>query len=573
MATSYMINTVMLLALTHCPQHVLGSNAFLSTNNTLMSGKAFKEDIMNAMGSMLGCGGEHDPEEVAAISSTLTPMWRTIPKTNGRIDRRSLRYLVHRYFMQTSSLLVRGFEPSRTTDDSHWGAVDVLSQMVPAYVESVLESQHSTLNGFSLKDAVDMVVTLDQLIFDSESKLLEEVYKLQRKSTAQSLSYHGLIEVLGSYMVKWMIEASPEDHARLYANKTLAAEVLPHYREIMDFAKGRIKSFQYKRQLPTGKKGSGKDAFNTRFSFVDAHKIAGGITRSFQSYWQAQCETMKDQLVDMDSHSTGRVPLSKFYGTALDTDWRFGESEAYLRELGALDESSSWRGAQVIIPNYLQATSNCIVSTSHYLVCCVNECENIMGEIEVAIDAPTALPEALLEVVGGMTSQTSLDNDEPAHLSKEMRRQLEQIAKNSGGRVPLHGRLFAQWLHYVFPRECPYPHKAGAVTSTTPSEYGQEFAASTDDMMKYALNKDSADIPVSVGKEELQWMSQWSEDEELMVDYSSELPSSWSQSILVIFGLLCAVAGLSGGALQLNSKSGKAATGFAGNSASHAHWV
>ena len=31
--------------------------------------------------------------------------------------------------------------------------------------------------------------------------------------------------------------------------------------------------------------------------------------------------------------------------------------------------------------------------------------------------------------------------------------QLQSIAKEHGGKVPIHGRLFAQWLHYVFPRD------------------------------------------------------------------------------------------------------------------------
>merc|ERR1719395_454132 len=122
---------------------------------------------------------------------------------------------------------------------------------------------------------------------------------------------------------------------------------------------------------------------------------------------------MKAALVDMDKHNTGRVPLGRFYDTAINTDWRFGESEQYLRELGALDESSKWIGAQVIIPNYIQATSNCIVSTPHYLVCCVNECESLMGEIETAIDAPTALPSTILAVVRTMSSPISLDEDDP----------------------------------------------------------------------------------------------------------------------------------------------------------------
>jgi len=560
-------------ALTHGSQCALGSNTFLSDKGTSLSGKAFREEVMNAMGSMLGCGGQHDPKEVAAITSALTPMWRTLPKTNGRIDRRSLRYLVHRHFMQSSSLMVRGFEPTRPTNDSHWGAADVLSQMVPAYVESVLESQHSTLHGFSLQDAVDMVVMLDQLIFDSESLLLEGVYKVQRKYMDLSLGYVDVKRVLESYIVMWMLEATPEEYGEMLKNKTLSAQTVPRYHELMKFVDGRIKAFEYNRQLAAGKTSNGVDTFNMRFSFDDAHSIVGGITRSFQSYWQSECESMKSSLVSMDSHNTGRVPLAKFYGTGLDTDWRFGESEAYLRELGALDESSSWRGPQVIIPNYIQATSNCIVSTRHYLVCCVNECESLMGEIETAIDAPTALSDTILRVVGGMTSQTTIDDDEPAHLNKELRLQLDQIAKNSGGAVPLHGRLFAQWLHYVFPRECPYPHKVGAVTSTTPAEYGEDFIASKEDMQKHAATASSVDIPVSVGKEELQWMSQWSEDEELIMDYSSELSGSWTRPCLQIFGLLLATAGLWSGAVRLHGNSGKNGAGLASSSPTHAHWV
>merc|ERR1719359_310233 len=129
------------------------------------------------MGSILGCGGQADQRQLANIQAVVKPMWRTMPKTNGKIDRRSLRYLAHRYFMTTSSLMIRGFEPSRPTNESHWGAADILSQMVPAYVESVLESHHSTQKGFTLQDAVDMVLMLDQLIFDSEASVLEGVYR------------------------------------------------------------------------------------------------------------------------------------------------------------------------------------------------------------------------------------------------------------------------------------------------------------------------------------------------------------------------------------------------------------
>merc|ERR1719161_1593363 len=137
---------------------------------------------------------------------------------------------------------------------------------------------------------------------------------------------------------------------------------------------------------------------------------------------------MKAALALMDRHHTGRVPLSQFYSSTVDGEWRFGESEGYLRDLGALDETSRWRGKQVIIPNYIRAASNCIVSTPYYHVCCVNECESLLGEIETTIAAPAAPAEQLLQVVGNMTPQTSLDDDDPPQLSDALAGQLEKIA-------------------------------------------------------------------------------------------------------------------------------------------------
>jgi len=557
-----LLATYMMLLVVSCH----ASSKFLSDNGNSPSAKAFREEIMNAMGSILGCGGHADQKDIAAIRAVVKPMWHTMPKTNDRIDRRSLRYVVHRYFMQTSSLMVRGFEPSRSVNDSHWGAADILSQMVPAYVESVLESKHNTQKGFTMQDVVDMVITLDQLIFDSESSLLEGVYENQHKAHERALSHQGVKQVVEEYLIKWMVDADPEDQAVLLANRTLTEEILPHYKELMLFGEGRIKAWDFERRHRSN--GRGNDVFATRYSFEDVHQVVGGITRSFQSYWQSECDTMKDTLVGMDKHSTGRVPLSKFYGTGLDLDWRFGESEAYLRELGALDESSSWMGPQVIIPNYIQATSNCIISRPHYLVCCVNECESLLGELESAIKAPTALPSAILDFVRTMTSQTTLDHDEPPHLDKNMVSQLEQVAKNHGGMVPLHGRLFAQWLHFVFPRECPFPHKMGAVTAATPTEYGDNYIATTEDMQKHAST--ATDVPLHVDKAELQWMSQWSPDEELVMDYQSELQKPWQWRLFFLVGCLLLIGGgIGGGVLGQNTKKDTGMSSFS----SHSHYV
>jgi len=505
---------------------------------------SFQTELRNAMGEALGCGGHVGKETLAEIEKALRVMWQTLPKNSkGRVERRSLRYLVHRFFYKKSALLVRGFEPSRPTNASSWGRDDILSQRVPAYVESVLESKHAHDNGFSLDDAVLMVATVEQLIFDSESSLLEKVYSFHHKPVDRSLSDKGLEQLMEDYMAHWMLGDDEEGIKMVMSNKALLKESIPHWDQIVSFAQGQIRALDFQRERsPAAASRPGHNALAKRYSFDDAHQVVGGITRSFASFWDSECASMKASLVQMDAHGTGRVPLSKFYSSALDSEWRFGESESYLRELGALDETSSWYGKQVIIPNYMQAASNCIVTSTHYLVCCVNECEVLLGELEEKLRAETARPEEILAVVANMSSQTTVDHDEPPHLDASLRSQLTQIASSHGGRVPLHGRLFAQWLHYVFPRECPFPHKVGSTASTTPLEYGDSFIASKDEMKKHASDVTATEAIAEMGKEELQWMSQWSHEEELIADYSGTIRAPWESRHFAVCGIMLLLA-------------------------------
>ena len=41
----------------------------------------------------------------------------------------------------------------------------------------------------------------------------------------------------------------------------------------------------------------------------------------------------------------------------------------------------------------------------------------------------------------------------PRALSQALQMRLREVASLHGGRVPIHGRLFAQWMHHAFPRE------------------------------------------------------------------------------------------------------------------------
>merc|ERR1719277_1067576 len=91
-----------------------------------------------------------------------------------------------------------------------------------------------------------------------------------------------------------------------------------------------------------------------------------------------------------------------------------------------------------------------------------------MEKLELAIEEPDASVEQVRGLVEKLSSPTVVA---PRVLSDSLLARLESVATANGGRVPLHGRLFAQWIHNVFPRECSFPHTTGTTSPQTPDEW------------------------------------------------------------------------------------------------------
>ena len=161
------------------------------------------------------------------------------------------------------------------------------------------------------------------------------------------------------------------------------------------------------------------------------------------------------------------MPLGRFYSQPENAEYHFTETREYLRQIGALQESGSG-DLHVRIANYMTGPSNCIASSSYYSVCCLNECESLMNELEAKVLAPTTTPQRLLSLVVNMSSASV---DAPRTIPAALEQKLRLIAKKNSGQIPLHGRLFAQWMHYAFPHECPYPQIAEDASVLTPRHW------------------------------------------------------------------------------------------------------
>jgi len=354
------------------------ADTFLHAGQSVVSLQVRSEELQEAFAAVLGCtdgdaaSRRADDVRMAAIRTGILPMWKTLPQNeHGRVEWRLLRYVTHRHFMQRFNVLVRGLEPTIHVNASQAGEAEILSQQGTALAQALAGPQGR--HGFSLEEAVIMVAALEHLLFDSDSVLLEKIYHNRHFDTATMLNKQDLQALLRDFMVYWIVGDDQATAAMLTKDTRLLEESIPHWNAIAAMVEGSVSALEFGRQRSPGL-GSGRAAFQSRFSFADAFEVTKSIIRNFGSFWETQCQDTKASLLALDTTKTGRVRLPDFYGANKDGEWRFGESEAYLRELGALDESSPWRGKQVIVSNYMQAASNCVVTRSHYLVCCMVEC-------------------------------------------------------------------------------------------------------------------------------------------------------------------------------------------------------
>merc|ERR1719401_840265 len=145
---------------------------------------------------------------------------------------------------------------------------------------------------------------------------------------------------------------------------------------------------------------------NERTTWNVTLRVLEEVGERYGKWQNKECHDLKRTLVDMEFPGTGRVPLMRFYKSALDNiSWQFMESVPYLRQLGALDENDL-EAKSVVIPNYVYSPSNCVAASTFYSVCCIDECEDLLGVLERKVGAPEATPNEISELISNLPSDT-----------------------------------------------------------------------------------------------------------------------------------------------------------------------
>ncbi|CAE7242917.1 unnamed protein product, partial [Symbiodinium pilosum] len=269
-------------------------------------------------------------------------------------------------------MYIKGLE-ANGMDWKNMTTTEVLEDHVPSFVLSLFEDRLKD-RGLGLHELTVLAATLEHLIHDEAVNRLSVVYEAHNISMEARVRESVLQELIDTYMTLFLVGNQNFNATSISRERDIIADSYPGWQETREF------TLQVRSSV-LASKGSDVNFSPDNFSFRAATEIVEEIGERYGRWQDSECRDLKSSLIKHEHAGTGRVLLKDFYSAALGGQWQFSESIDYLRELGALDEADPDHLA-VFIPNYVNSQSNCVASSSIYSVCCINECEALLGHVE-----------------------------------------------------------------------------------------------------------------------------------------------------------------------------------------------
>jgi len=499
----------MIVGLTTTLITIADANGFLHSNprQESMSEDDVQSSLLAEVEGAFGAGSASS--RVKQFEGALSSIYAALPKNEkGYLGHATVHYALHRVFVQRHGWVVKGLSSGGGHRNSTSGAT-LLKEQVPAYIQDLFEKRLGS-RGMGLRELATFAATIEHLIHQEAIKRVGSAFKIHNLLPTDVLNVSVADEVLDTYMTAYI---HGEDLSKMTLEEALTLkadmpEVYVAWNETKDFLRS-VRHDTVQADSSPELKASG----DLDFSLVA--RVAERVSEKYGKFQDKDCHTMKADLVKMEEKGTGRVRLSDFYRPALNGNWQFQESAAYLRQLGAMDDSTDV--PRVIIANYVGSQTNCIAASNFYSMCCIDECEGLLGHLETQIAAPEATPTRIAALIAELKSSSVAA---PRTLPQTLLYRLQDIAETHGGTIPLHGRLFAQWMHHAYPLECPYPHISGTTVPLSPNEWLEstgEEASATDEQMQEHVDKADA-LKASGDENEEKFASlPWAPEEELLV--------------------------------------------------------
>jgi hypothetical protein len=347
----------------------------------------------------------------------------------------------------------------------------MLRGVVPEHIEYVFENGVGG-DGFTLQGLAVLAATVEHLVHDHQQMIVRRVCELFGFPTAGAMEEKDVRTLVLLYKAVFLIGAGDENIDLSTFTAPLAQRLLdeaptryPGWEDVVTFLDDEIATFVFSTR-------SQANPFKSREGSLQmALRVVEQAADHFaQHVAELECQEIKDDLLAFETGDTGRIRLADFYRAGLTSRFFYVETRDYLRDLGALDESDFVHGPKVIVSNYVLSKVNCLAHAHTYSICCMNECDHLYSQLEDAAAGYESTPKRIADIVATLSSSTV---QAPRNLSQSLLQRLDDIASTNAGDVLLHSRLFAQWIHQAFPRECQYPHLTGTTTSLSPDAWSE----------------------------------------------------------------------------------------------------
>mmetsp|Transcript_44306 Transcript_44306/g.128108 ORF Transcript_44306/g.128108 Transcript_44306/m.128108 type:complete len:465 (-) Transcript_44306:31-1425(-) len=381
---------------------------------------------------LAGCSASR----MLGVEESVRPTYEALPKNaKGQIPPEDVfPAVVRSYFAKEHGWVVRGFEPPALSPNStavrQADGISILRDRAPA-VAAALDGIRRTGQGLSMSDLIGTIAAIEQLVVQESVVALTSAYAANGFGTTDALSEPNVHEVLQSYLLIFRYSSGEEVDQEEHKNIKESAKKALDWSSMLAFEQDAFLS---------------ADLPGPTYSFVEISAIVEDMAQKYGKWQNAECLDMKGSLLAL-ADSPGLVPFDAFIKEPDHGIYQFRESAEYLASIGALQRDGR---PEVRIANYLLGPTNCIAPSRYYAVCCLSECERILGDVEAQVQRPAAPASDLIEAVQRTASVAA-----PRVLPEEISGALRHVGEEDI--IALHGSGFRRWLHSAFPNECPVP--------------------------------------------------------------------------------------------------------------------
>eukprot|EP00931_Biecheleriopsis_adriatica_P050433 TRINITY_DN291_c0_g3_i1.p1 TRINITY_DN291_c0_g3~~TRINITY_DN291_c0_g3_i1.p1 ORF type:complete len:557 (+),score=140.65 TRINITY_DN291_c0_g3_i1:110-1780(+) len=382
------------------------------------------------------------PARLQVLEQELQPIFATLPhessvgSSEGGLGYAAARYLLHQHFLRQHSWYVRGLNPAGDGRKPP-GDKEALRSRVAGHLLEVMEKKAGS-RGLDLKMLAIFVATLEHLLHGDEHERLKQSWAVHGFQPDGVTDEPGLVRVLEVFMAHYVFISFKADSGY--------ALTLEEGRKEVEAISGSYSGWPQIRSSIEDQVQKQMQVSGPQLTFKDADLAVDEVLLRFREVSGSMCHDMEKSFQKLVGGERGRVNLQELRNA--DGGDLFRESLDYLKELEAVDGSES--EPQILMANYMLGPSNCDGTTSFYDLCCPNTCESHKEQLELALLTAGDHVSAITKV-----AQQRLATELPADMLKA----LEALSQEQGGKVLIHGRAFADWLHKVFPRDCPRPRE------------------------------------------------------------------------------------------------------------------